>query len=130
LVLLFYSGVPNEHVKQANSKTPVQLWTFIIVPHGSLGFTTNNVASPDAPLVELLLQCYFHLQTVSHSNGCSSLRIRPKTYGMKSGEQRGYCTTSCLHCQRIFLTVSTEWPVALSWQHLSQFPILLPKRTT
>jgi hypothetical protein len=25
LVLLFYSGVPNEHVKQANSKTPVQL---------------------------------------------------------------------------------------------------------
>jgi len=42
-LLLFYSGVPNEHVKQANSKTPVQLSTFIVVPQGSLGFTANNV---------------------------------------------------------------------------------------
>jgi hypothetical protein len=43
LVLLFYSGVPNEHVKQAHGKTLVQLSTFIIVPQVSIGFTANNV---------------------------------------------------------------------------------------
>jgi len=44
LVLLFYSGVPNEHMKHATVKHLYkQLSTFIIVPQGSLGFTANNV---------------------------------------------------------------------------------------
>ena len=42
-ILLFYSGVPNGHVKQAHSKPLVQLSTFKVVPQGSLGFTANNV---------------------------------------------------------------------------------------
>ena len=41
---------------------------------------------------------------------------------MKSGEQPGYCTTSCLHCQRTFLTGSIEWPVALTRQHFQPVP--------
>lgn len=61
LVLLFYSGVPNEHVKQAHSKTLAQLSTFIIVPQVSIGFTADNVEGRKVLWHHLMLlkwQCY------------------------------------------------------------------------
>jgi hypothetical protein len=79
----------------------------------------KSLASLDAPYVALLLQCCLHLQTVSHSNGCSSLRIRPQT-----GEQGGYCTTSRLHHQRTFLTVVCS---IITWRHFQPVPDTSPQ---
>ena len=135
LVLLFYSGAPNKHVKQAHSKPLVQ--TIINLQNSASRFSRvhcqqcgrqkRSLSSPDAPWVELLLQRCLYWQNVSHSNGCSSLRIRPQTYGMKSQKWQGYCTTSHLHCRRTFLTVSAEWPVVLSWRYFQLVPDTSPQ---
>jgi hypothetical protein len=78
MLVLFYSGVPSDDVKRAHSKPLVQ--TVINLQNSAPSFSRQkrSLASLDAPYVQLLLQCCLHLQTVSHSNGCSSLRIRPQ----------------------------------------------------
>ena len=115
LVLLFYSGVRNEHVKQTHSKTLVQT---VINLHNSSPrfsrFTANNVEGREDlwhHLMHLKWNCCYNVVSICKlfPVAMAAQRIRQQTYRMKSGEQPGYCTTSHLHCQWTFLRVSTEW---------------------
>ena len=75
-----------------------QLTTFIIVPQGSLGFTANNAEGRKDlghHLMHLKWNCCYNVVSICKLSpvAMAAQRIRQQTYGTKSGEQPGYCTT-------------------------------------
>ena len=110
-----------------------QLSTFKIAPQASLGFTDNNGDGRKDlwhHLMHLMCNCFYNISICKLFSIAMAAQVWGSVHRQMewSQENGGYRTTSCLHCQRTFLTVSAEWPVALLHDgFFNQFWILLPQ---